>query len=126
MIAGRAYALACADGEEERLEALAGRIDDEARRLSRGAAQISEARLLLMSALMIADKLDETETAMTAARQAPRPVAAPPPPPPPALEPEPAPKPPAHSLFAEEENEEAAKRIEKAMAGLETALEGDA
>lgn len=124
MIAGRAYALACADGEEERLEALAGRIDDEARRLSRGAAQISEARLLLMSALMIADKLDETETAMTAASQAPRPVAAPPPPRP-EPEPEPAPKPPAHSLFAEEENEEAAKRIEKAMAGLETALEGE-
>ncbi|MEO0360502.1 MAG: cell division protein ZapA [Pseudomonadota bacterium] len=112
LIAGRSYKLACADGEEPRLEALAARIDDEARKLSRGAAQIAEARLMLMAALMVADKLDEAETAL---------ADAPPPAPPPPPEPK---KPPAHSLFAEEENEAAAARIEAATEALEAAIAG--
>lgn len=63
-ISGRDYNLICDDGEEERVAALAGRIDSEAGLLTASGARISETRLLLMSALMLADKLDEAETAL--------------------------------------------------------------
>lgn len=76
-IGGRNYPIRCDDGQEERVRALAARINAEAKAFE-GAA-ISEARLLMMSALMIADKLDEAETAAAAApppaEPAPAPVA---------------------------------------------------
>lgn len=86
-IGGRVYRLGCADGEETHLETLARRIDAEARSLSRSMGQMNEARLLLMSALMIADRcaevegrLAETEKAAksepAAAGRAPKPAAA--------------------------------------------------
>ncbi|MEL6793483.1 MAG: cell division protein ZapA [Pseudomonadota bacterium] len=61
-VGGRAYTVACDDGQEERVASLAARIDAEAAAFAGGGAGLSEARLLLMSALMIADKLDEAET----------------------------------------------------------------
>lgn len=66
-ISGRAYQIVCDDGQEARVAALAQRIDDEAAALAAAGGQITEARLLLMSALMLADKLDETEAALKAA-----------------------------------------------------------
>jgi len=77
-VGGRRYVLACEAGEERRLEALAARIDAEAQALSAKLTQPpNEARLLLMAALMIADRLDEAETALAAERDA-RAEAAPP------------------------------------------------
>lgn len=65
-VGGRSYRLACENGEEEHLSALCARIDAEARRLARGMGQMSEGRLMLMSALMIADKLHDAEKEITA------------------------------------------------------------
>lgn len=93
-IGGRGYPIVCDDGQEERVAALAARIEAEARAFS-GAASLPEARLLLMSALMIADKLDEAEARLAAA-------------------PKPAPAPPPEDLFSGMSAQDAAARVEAA------------
>lgn len=64
-VAGRSYRLGCDDGEEQHLSALAARIDAEARRISKGMNQMAEGRLMLMAALLVADKLHEAEAQIT-------------------------------------------------------------
>ena len=68
-VAGRSYRLGCGEGEEQHLLALAARIDGEAARLGKSLGQMGEGRLLLMSALMLADRLSETEAALQAAER---------------------------------------------------------
>ena len=67
-VAGRSYRLGCGEGEEQHLLALAARVDGEAARLGQSLGQSlgqpGEGRLLLMSALMLADRLSETEAAL--------------------------------------------------------------
>ncbi|MFZ5608585.1 MAG: cell division protein ZapA [Pseudomonadota bacterium] len=58
-IGGAAYKLACRDGEEERLRALAVYVDQKAQDLTLTLGQVGETRLLLMSALLVADELFE-------------------------------------------------------------------
>lgn len=67
-VAGRAYRLACADGEEAHLQGLAKDLDEKARGLLRQLRTApEEGRLMLMLALLVADKLAEAErTADTA------------------------------------------------------------
>ena len=60
-IAGRSYRLGCGVDEEEHLTGLATKLDGEARGLLRQFGQMSEGRLLLMTALMIADRLAAAE-----------------------------------------------------------------
>ena len=60
-VAGRSYRLGCGPDEEEHLTGLAANLDAEARGLLRQFGQMSEGRLLLMTALMIADRLAEAE-----------------------------------------------------------------
>ncbi len=60
-VAGRSYRLGCGTDEEEHLTGLASMLDSEARGLLRQFGQMSEGRLLLMTALMIADRLAEAE-----------------------------------------------------------------
>lgn len=60
-IAGRSYRLGCGEGEEEHLVNLATMIDGDARTLSRQFGQMPESRLMLMTALMIADRMSESE-----------------------------------------------------------------
>ncbi len=60
-VAGRSYRLGCGPDEEEHLTGLASMLDTEARALLRQFGQMSEGRLLLMTALMIADRLAEAE-----------------------------------------------------------------
>lgn len=60
-IAGRSYRLGCGADEEEHLIGLAAMLDTEARGLLRQFGQMSEGRLLLMTALMVADRLAEAE-----------------------------------------------------------------
>lgn len=55
-IGGRSYPLACRDGEEERLNRLAAHVDAKAADLQGALGQMSEPRLLLMSAILIADE----------------------------------------------------------------------
>lgn len=93
-ISGRSYRIGCDSGQEERVKSLAARIDAEAKALSAGGGQITESRLLLMSALMLADKLDEAEAAASQA-----------------------------SLFSEMDPAEAESLIENASARLEALQE---
>ena len=58
-IGGRKYPLSCRDGDESHLTALAATIATKADGLVDQLGQMSEARLLLMAALMIADDLHE-------------------------------------------------------------------
>ncbi len=60
-IAGRSYRLGCGPDEEKHLTGLATLLDTEARGLLKQFGQMSEGRLLLMTALMIADRLGEAD-----------------------------------------------------------------
>ncbi len=66
-VGGRSYQLACDDGQERHLAALAATVDAEVRALSRSMGAAGEARLLLMAALLIADKLQESQKGGAAA-----------------------------------------------------------
>lgn len=68
-VAGRRYRVGCGDGEEAHVTRMAGLIDAEATKLSGALGQMPEGRLMLMSALMIADKLDEANKALAAAER---------------------------------------------------------
>ncbi|MFC3052696.1 cell division protein ZapA [Kordiimonas pumila] len=58
-INGKTYPLACADGDEERLHKLASYVDSKAKSLSSKLGHINESRLMLMSAVLIADELHD-------------------------------------------------------------------
>lgn len=58
-IAGRQFRLACEDGQEEHLEALAKDIDTRIIDLRRKFGEIGDTRLTVMAALMVADDLSE-------------------------------------------------------------------
>ena len=66
-VAGRSYRIGCGEGEERHLLALAARVDGEAARLGGAPGQMAEGHLMLMSALMLADRLSEAEAALQAA-----------------------------------------------------------
>jgi cell division protein ZapA len=68
-IGGRSYKLGCGEGEEQHLMALAARVDGEAARLGHSLGQMGEGRLMLMSALMLADRLSDAEAALQAAER---------------------------------------------------------
>ena len=54
---GKAYRIACEDGEEQRLEDLAGVVDGHVQELVAQVGAISDSRLLVMASLLIADEL---------------------------------------------------------------------
>ena len=56
MINGRAYTIACDDGEETHLKELAARVDLKAREVLGSVGQVGETRMLLMAALLLADE----------------------------------------------------------------------
>ncbi|MGB3723433.1 MAG: cell division protein ZapA [Pacificimonas sp.] len=62
-VGGRAYPLACKDGEEELLEKLAKHVNSKAEQLSSQLGHLPEVRLLLMAAIMIADDYVELAAA---------------------------------------------------------------
>ncbi|WP_299420185.1 cell division protein ZapA [uncultured Shimia sp.] len=55
-IGGRVFEVACQEGEQHFLRAAAQMVDEQARVLVGQAGRIPEARMLLMSGLMLADK----------------------------------------------------------------------
>lgn len=55
-IAGRTYRMACADGEEPRLEALAKSVEDKIDVMRAGFGDIGEQRIVVMAAISIADE----------------------------------------------------------------------
>ncbi|MDO1557994.1 cell division protein ZapA [Brevundimonas sp. 2R-24] len=58
---GRTYPVGCADGQEQRVTALAGRFDAEVRKVAAEVGQVGEIRLFLMAALILADQLAEAD-----------------------------------------------------------------
>jgi cell division protein ZapA len=59
LINNHAYTVACDEGEEEHLRALAKFVDTRVRQLVETVGQVGDARLLLMAGLVIADELSE-------------------------------------------------------------------
>ena len=60
LIQGRSYAVQCAEGEEKRAHFLAAHINRHAARLVARLGAMSDAQLLLMTGMMVADELLET------------------------------------------------------------------
>ena len=60
-IGGRAFDVACQEGEEHYLRTAAKLLDDEAQVLSDQVGRMPEARMLLMAGLMLADKTASVE-----------------------------------------------------------------
>lgn len=58
-IGGRSYTLSCRDGDEDHLAELGSGIAKKADGLTQSLGAMSEARLLLMAALMVADELHD-------------------------------------------------------------------
>jgi cell division protein ZapA len=57
MVNGRAYTIACDEGEEEHLKELAAHVDGKVRELLESVGQVGDQRLLLMAAVLITDEL---------------------------------------------------------------------
>lgn len=70
VVAGRTYRLGCEDGQERHLAALAASIDAEARAIAAQTGTMQEAKLLLMAALMMADRETEAQAARAGAEAA--------------------------------------------------------
>jgi cell division protein ZapA len=69
-INGRSYAVACDDGQEDRVRGLAQHLDTKVMAFAESLGQIGEARLLLLAGLAVADELAEaTETLRRSRRQ---------------------------------------------------------
>lgn len=73
-IGGRAYSLSCRDGDEDHLIALGAGIAAKADGLTRSLGAMSEPRLLLMAALMVADELHEVRNGHGSAAQVVAPI----------------------------------------------------
>jgi cell division protein ZapA len=58
-IAGRQFRLACEDGQEEHLQALAKDLDERIEGLRQKFGEIGDIRLTVMAALMVSDELAE-------------------------------------------------------------------
>ena len=56
-IAGRAYRVACRNGEEENLRAAGALVDAKSREALSGLGTLSESRQLLFAALLLADQI---------------------------------------------------------------------
>jgi cell division protein ZapA len=68
-VAGRRYKLTCRDGEEDQLRALARMVDLKAGDITSAIGEMTEARTLLLSALLIADELNDLRGAAAVARK---------------------------------------------------------
>lgn len=67
-VGGRSYKLFCRDGEEDQLRALARLVDQKAGDITKAIGEMTEARTLLLSALLIADELNDVRGAAAVAR----------------------------------------------------------
>jgi len=80
-VSGRRYRLSCRDGEEDHLRALVRMVDVKAGELTGALGEMTESRTLLLSALLLADELNDLRGAAAVLRNEP---------PAPAAEPDPA------------------------------------
>jgi cell division protein ZapA len=63
-INGRAYPVACAEGEEARIQHLAQDIDHRVASFAKQVGQAGEGRLLVLAALVLADELAEARATL--------------------------------------------------------------
>ena len=56
---GRPYTMQCPDGEEDHLRELARLLDSEVTRIKQSVGSVGDIRILVMSGLMVADRLSE-------------------------------------------------------------------
>jgi cell division protein ZapA len=70
MVNGRAYTIACDDGEEDHLRALAATVDAKAREVLSSVGLVGDTRLLLMAALLMADEYHGAVARLDASNQA--------------------------------------------------------
>lgn len=68
MVNGRAYTIACDEGEEDHLKELAGEVDSKVRELLGSVGQVGDQRLILMAALLLADELHAATAKLEQAR----------------------------------------------------------
>ncbi|WP_349368114.1 cell division protein ZapA [Salinarimonas sp.] len=66
LIAGKTYRMACGEGEEERLEGLAGMLDAKITEMREAFGEIGDMRLQVMAALTFADLLVDAQARITA------------------------------------------------------------
>lgn len=66
-IRGRAYSVACAPGQEDRLVALSRQLDGRVQDIANAVGNIGDERLLLIAALALLDELDASHRAQAAA-----------------------------------------------------------
>jgi len=59
LVNGRAYTVACDEGEEDHVRELGQFLDKRVRELSGSVGQVGDSRLLLMAGLVIADELSD-------------------------------------------------------------------
>ncbi|HEX8585322.1 MAG TPA: cell division protein ZapA [Allosphingosinicella sp.] len=69
-IAGRRYAIACRDGEEEHLREVGAIIDKKAQDAAGALGKLSENRQLLFASLLLADELKEKREAGASSAEA--------------------------------------------------------
>ncbi len=67
-INGRAYAIACDDGQETHLARLAEFVDKRIGQLAAAIGRVDDSRLLVMASLMIVDELWDAQAELKAAR----------------------------------------------------------
>lgn len=65
-INGRAYAIACGNGEEGHIAELSQILEEKAKMLTAGGAQINENQLLAMIGLLVADELQDAKAGVRA------------------------------------------------------------
>jgi cell division protein ZapA len=65
-IAGRAYRMACNDGEEQHLEGLGRQVDEKITELKRSFGEIGDQRITVMAAVTFADELTEANRKIAA------------------------------------------------------------
>jgi cell division protein ZapA len=70
-IAGRKFAVACRDGEEDHLRSVGALVDKRARDAAQALGTLGEARLLLFTSLLLADDLKELQEGKSAPPAAP-------------------------------------------------------
>jgi cell division protein ZapA len=60
-IGGNSYTVACRDGEEGHLLSLAAKVDEKAEQVIRSVGNVSEVRQLLLTAILLADELQDRD-----------------------------------------------------------------
>ena len=66
MVNNRAYTIACDEGEEEHLKELSREVDAKVQELLGSVGQVGDQRLILMSALLLADEKHAAEARLAA------------------------------------------------------------